>query len=95
MTKYIELEYDPSGERYLRTDTGDEVRFTKALRLLIDEEEVEMPLSYTRAVDGAKTRNPVPCIRQADGRKVRLDGAWDKDEGFTTLAVADECLVAA
>ncbi len=85
LMKYIKVHYEPQAERYLRDDTGDEVRFTRQVALLFQQEEITAKLSYTRAVDGVPTKQPVPCVR-IDGDKFMLD--------HEDIEVADDCLVA-
>lgn len=90
MRNYIRLEYDASGERYLRTDNGDEVRFTKQLDLLVDEEATTAVLGFSRKTDdrhGAlPTKRPIPVVR-IDGVRWMLDAE--------EIEVAEDCLLPA
>lgn len=86
LTNYIAVQYEAKGERYLRSDTGDEVKFPKLVRVLFKHEETDAKLSYTRAVDGCPTERAVPCIR-IDGVKHMLDSE--------DIEVAEDCLLAA
>lgn len=85
MNRFIKLVYDPSGERYLRDDSGDEVRFPKLLHVLLDTEECDIKLSYTRELDSLPTKRPVPVLK-VDGEKIRLDD--------DRIEVAEDCLLA-